>query len=210
MIRVACYIDGFNLYHAVDDLKKPHLKWVNLYALAQSFCRKDEHLVKVTYFSAYATWMPDRYARHRQFVAALEASGVVCHMARFTEKVMQCKTCGARWKSREEKETDVHFALAFLEDAIDDVFDRAIILSADSDYVPAIRRVRDRLPAKEVFLAIPPGRHNRARGMMSACHTNAPITPGRMEKCLLPEVVSEPDGRIVARRPQSYAPRDVR
>ena len=27
-MRVACYIDGFNLYHAIDDLDKPHLKWL--------------------------------------------------------------------------------------------------------------------------------------------------------------------------------------
>lgn len=25
-LRAAVYIDGFNLYHAIDDLKEPHLK----------------------------------------------------------------------------------------------------------------------------------------------------------------------------------------
>src|SRR3982074_3515866 len=25
-MRVACYVDGFNLYHAIDDLQKSHLK----------------------------------------------------------------------------------------------------------------------------------------------------------------------------------------
>jgi hypothetical protein len=47
VMRVACYLDGFNLYHAIDDLQKPHLKWVDLEALAQSICRGDETLVKV-------------------------------------------------------------------------------------------------------------------------------------------------------------------
>jgi hypothetical protein len=70
MIRVSCYVDGFNLYHAVDDLQKPHLKWLDLRALAASLCRKDEQLVKVAYFSAYATWLPASYARHREYVAA--------------------------------------------------------------------------------------------------------------------------------------------
>jgi hypothetical protein len=56
-MRVACYIDGFNLYHAIADLGKPHLKWVDLFALAQSLCRAEETLVKVAYFSAYATWL---------------------------------------------------------------------------------------------------------------------------------------------------------
>src|SRR5829696_9188995 len=39
MSKVACYIDGFNLYHSIDELRKPHLKWVNLWALAESFVR---------------------------------------------------------------------------------------------------------------------------------------------------------------------------
>src|ERR1700761_5765818 len=141
-MRVACYIDGFNLYHSIDDLGKPHLKWVDLWALAQSLCRNGETLVKVAYFSAFATWKVDAYARHRQYVAALKQRGVECHMARFSAQTAQCLKCKTKWTRHEEKETDVHFSLTFLEDAIDNVFDRAIIISADSDHVPAVRRVR--------------------------------------------------------------------
>lgn len=153
MTRVAVYIDGFNLYHAIDDLNKPHLKWLDLNALALSLCRDGEQLVKTSYFSAYATWMADAYYRHRQYVSALKTTSVVCHMARFSEKTARCRACGSTWKAHEEKETDVHFSLTFLEDAIDDVFDRAIIISADSDHVPAVRRVRSRFPGKQVFVA---------------------------------------------------------
>ena len=70
MRRVIVYIDGFNLYHAIDDLGKPHLKWLDLRALAESLLRADEQVKLVRYFSAYATWMPARYARHREYVAA--------------------------------------------------------------------------------------------------------------------------------------------
>lgn len=82
-MRVACYVDGFNLYHAIDDLAQPHLKWVDLWALAKFICRADEDLIKVAYFSAYATWPPAPCARHRQYVAALKHHGVECHIARF-------------------------------------------------------------------------------------------------------------------------------
>ena len=58
-MRVACYIDGFNFYHSLDDLQKPHLKWVDLLALSKSLCRPGETLEKVAYFSAFATWRPD-------------------------------------------------------------------------------------------------------------------------------------------------------
>jgi len=205
-LRVACYIDGFNLYHAIDDLRKPHLKWVDLWKLADSLCRPHETLVRVAYFSAYATWLPDRYSRHRAFVAALRTVGVDCHMARFSEKTERCKRCGAVWKRHEEKETDVHFSLTFLEDAIDDVFDRAIIISADSDHVPAARRVRQRFPAKEVFVATPPGRHRNARELLKVCTGGTPITAGRIARCLLPEELREPGGALAASRPPAYRP----
>jgi hypothetical protein len=151
MTRVACYVDGFNLYHAVSDLGRQHLKWLDIQRLAQSICRPGEILVKTAYFSAYATWLPAPYARHREYVSALKATGVDCHMARFNEKQAGCRSCGVTWKTHEEKETDVHFSLTFLEDAIDNVFDRAILISADGDHVPAVRRVRARCPRNRFF-----------------------------------------------------------
>lgn len=206
MTRVAVYIDGFNLYHAIDDLNKPHLKWLDLNALALSLCRDGEQLVKTSYFSAYATWMADAYYRHRQYVAALKATSVECHMARFSEKTAHCRKCGSSWKTHEEKETDVHFSLTFLEDAMDDHFDRAIIISADSDHVPAVRRVRTRFPGKQVFVATPPNRHGHARELLKVCNSGTQITPGRIAKCLFPEFVSNQQGAIVAMRPPTYSP----
>jgi uncharacterized LabA/DUF88 family protein len=205
-MRVACYIDGFNLYHAIAALDKPHLKWVDLRALSTSLCRGGETLVKTAYFSAFATWMPDRYARHRQYVAALKHLGVECHIARFSEQSAQCRSCGTTWKRHEEKETDVHFSLTLLEDAFDNVFDRAIIISADSDHVPAVRCVRRRFPTKQLFAATPPGRHGMAREMLKACHSSTTITGGRIARCLLPEQVVDQSGTVIARRPGTYAP----
>lgn len=206
MTRVACYVDGFNLYHAIEDLGKPHLKWVNLWGLAESICRPGETLVKVAYFSAYATWMPDRYARHREYVRALKHSDVECHMARFSNKDMTCKSCGASWVRHEEKETDVHFSLRFLEDAIDDVFDRAIIISADGDYVPAVQRVRTRHPGKQVFVAAPPKRYRQARELLKSCNSSIEITQGRIAKNLFPERIYDGGGGVVAVRPVQYDP----
>lgn len=62
------------------------------------------------------------------------------HIAKFKESRAECKRCQATWTKHEEKETDVHFALTIFEDAIDNVFDRAIIISTDSDYVPAVKK----------------------------------------------------------------------
>ncbi|WP_156332456.1 hypothetical protein [Rhodopseudomonas sp. AAP120] len=56
------------------------------------------------------------------------------------------------------------------QDAIDNLFDRAISISADSDHVPAVRRVRFRLPAKQIFAGTPSGRRGHARELLNVCN----------------------------------------
>ena len=102
--RVAVYVDGFNLYHALDDLAENHLKWLDLWSLSETLIRPDEAIVAVKYFSAYATWMPASYRRHQRYVAALQSRGVQFIEGRFKEKPMQCKSCGVRYVAHEEKE----------------------------------------------------------------------------------------------------------
>lgn len=35
-LRSAVYIDAFNLYYAIQALRKDHLKWLNLWALSEA------------------------------------------------------------------------------------------------------------------------------------------------------------------------------
>ena len=49
--RAAVYIDGFNLYYSISDLRQNHLKWINLRKLAEIIIpRRSEALVKVAFF----------------------------------------------------------------------------------------------------------------------------------------------------------------
>lgn len=75
-VRVECFVDGFNLYHAVADLRLHHLKWFDLRKLIETFIDPAEHdLRSVFYFSAFANWLPGPLARHQQYVEALKATG---------------------------------------------------------------------------------------------------------------------------------------
>lgn len=201
MRNVTAYIDGFNLYHAIDDLHRPHLKWVDLFRLVQSLLRADERIAAVKYFSAFATWMPDRFARHRDYVAALQACGVTTHMAQFKEKHRHCHKCQTRWTAHEEKETDVQIAVHMVADALSGTVDRLIVVSADTDLAPAIRMIAARAPECEIFVATPPGRFRNCR----ALGPKLEIRPRRIADCLLPEQVGTASGRIVI-RPANYAP----
>jgi hypothetical protein len=93
-----------------------------------------------------------------------------------------------------------------LEDAIDNAFDRAIIISADSDHVPAIRRARVRAPRAQLFVAAPPKRRSRARDLMNVCNSGMEITQGRLARCLFPQVITDGNGNRLAMRPISYDP----
>lgn len=104
MIRSSFFIDGFNLYHALKRLNAPHLKWVDLNKLMQQqIARKTERIQSVFYFSAFAHWLPNETARHREYVNALSATGVSIVMGHFKSKPRHCLKCGVGWTQHEEK-----------------------------------------------------------------------------------------------------------
>jgi uncharacterized LabA/DUF88 family protein len=201
MKRAIVYIDGFNLYHAIDELNKPHLKWLDLWALGQSLLRDKERLEKVYYFSAYPHWKLASEQRHRIYVKALEAQSVTCEMGHFKNKDGRCNSCGATWKRHEEKETDVHMGARLVADAYAQKFDRAILITADSDLLPAIKIVQSAFPEKELFAVAPPKRMAHARGL----NPRLEITPGRLAKCRLPDEGRDKEGVVLFACPAEWA-----
>ena len=209
MERIACFIDGFNLYHAIDDMNQDHLKWLNLWTLMESFVPKPhQQIVSVFYFSAHATWLPDAYKRHRAYVAALEGVGVTPVMGFFKEKDRHCHTCRARWKAHEEKETDVNIGLYMINEAHQDNYDRALLLSADSDLACVIRMLRKEFPQKPIRLIAPPGRRHskESQAAFGGPPSRRSIKKGKLKNFLLPEEVRDVHGNVVAVRPKAYAP----
>ena len=70
--------------------------------------------------------------------------------------VENCTYPGDRiFMSVEEKRTDVNIAVEMLDDAYQDCCDVLIVVSGDSDLVPAIQKVRDRFADKTVFVYVP-------------------------------------------------------
>lgn len=119
MDRVAFFVDGFNLYHALrEDPKYAKYKWLNLQALAKCFVRKNQQITKVFYFSAYATWDPAKMARHQTFVRTLQWAGVDVVLGKFKFKERFCTNCRTRYHTYEEKETDVNIAIKLFQEAI--------------------------------------------------------------------------------------------
>lgn len=197
--RTIVYIDGFNLYHALDDLREPALKWVDLWSLSAKLLRPGDTLVAVKYFTAYATWRPASYRRHQRYVAALESRGVSPVIGRFKAKTVRCHACRKSYVTHEEKETDVNIGVHMMADLLTGRLDRARIVSADTDLNAAVLLARAEAPGKQIDQVAPPGRKGRNSAALFE------ITRGKVRASLLPEEITRNDGKVV-QRPTEYDP----
>jgi len=205
--RVISFIDGFNLYHAISNLHRPELKWVDLKALSKVFLKSySEELSQIFYFSAYAEHVnKQKQECQKKYIRALELRGVIPILGQFKMKNRKCPACDHRWFGHEEKETDVNIALFLLNLAYEDRFDRALVVSNDSDLAPAIRMVRKFFPEKRITTVSPPGLYH-SRELMQVSSDKTKIREEHLERCLLPPVVADPSGLVSISRPHEYMP----
>ena len=176
--RVAVYVDGFNLYHALDSWVKAEaqknktpenhsLKWLDLRQLAESLCHqisfKDNtfYLVKVYYFSAYGGMRERKDLslnkrieadnRHKAYVKALKQKGVECYLSLFSypRKIFPLAK-RLNWVSPKEKQTDVKLTMQMMEDTFENKFDIGIVISFDSDFVTLLKKVREKYHKKSL------------------------------------------------------------
>lgn len=204
MARLAFYIDGFNMYHALDGLAQAHLKWMSAQKLAESFMAEGDQLTKVYFFTAVLTWEREKQARHKEYIAALRATGCEVIESNFAKVRKHCRPMNRYCQRHEEKQTDVAIATTLIEDGLADLYDTAYLVTADSDQIPTAKAFRRLFPQKRLILATPPGRDGEARELGDHAHAVKPIKEGRLRGCTLPYEVTDTHGRVVARVPAPY------
>lgn len=202
-MRVGVYIDGFNAYHAIAALKESQLKWLDYWALSHSLAR-DGEVVRVAFYTALSPWSQDKRARHSNYIAALRATGVEVVESIFTRPRKWCQKHARFCRNYEEKQTDVAIATDILTDCFEDRVDKIMLVTADSDQIPLVSRVRRLFPDKIVVLAAPPGRLEQARALGEACSGVTELKAKLLRAHLLPEEVHKPNGKIAARIPPEY------
>lgn len=206
MKRAAFFIDGYNLYHSLKRLKKPHIKWLNLHNLAKDIIPpQTETLQKVHYFSALAEWLPQQKIRHESYIKALKHYNVEIILGKFKKKDKKCPLCGGAYTGHEEKETDVNIALTILNEAYKDNYDCAYIISRDSDLKPALAMVKQIFSKKEIIIVAPP-HAGHSTDLLSVADRKQKINMRQIQASLLPEIIKNKAGKIIAKRPSPYAP----
>lgn len=155
MAKVYSFVDGFNLYHALDTNPAWHrFKWISLTRLAQCYVLGSDTIEGIEYFTTLATWNPDKVARHKLLVKANEDEGVTVTYGEFKRKDRRCTLCKKVFSTVEEKQTDVNIALRLFELAVLDRYDKAVIVSGDTDLLPAVKAVQRTFPAKKIGVLI--------------------------------------------------------
>jgi uncharacterized LabA/DUF88 family protein len=160
MAKVYFFVDGFNLYHALQANAAWHkFKWLSLTRLAHCYLLRGDTLEAVEFFTTLATWDPGKVARHKQLIKANEGEGVTVTYGEFKRKDRRCRAlCGKLFSTVEEKQTDVNIALRLFELAVQNRYDKAVIVSGDTDLLPAVKSVQRTFPAKKIGVLIPIGR----------------------------------------------------
>jgi len=186
LMNVIFLIDGFNLYHSISSILIKY-KWLNLRSLAEKFTTKNEVIKRIIYFTSLATWAPDKMQRHRLYIKALEHFGVEVIFGTFRLRTKKCSHCKKTYETFEEKQTDVNIAITLLRLAIENQFDKAYIISGDSDLIPSVQAVKLLFPAKQIGIIIPIGRS--AEELKNICDFYMRIKEKHLATSLLPDPV---------------------
>jgi len=169
MERVNFYVDGFNYYFGLKDMKRIDSDWRKFYWLDyvkffQHFIGGNQTLQKVIYFAAPPPPEPPPIGyqgRKRQSILfranqLLNPNQFEVVMGKFYKKMLTCKVCKAKYTAYEEKDTDVNIATRLIGDCTLDNVDTLVLVTADSDLVPPLKFIRQHYPNKNIRVYFPP------------------------------------------------------
>ena len=96
----------------------------------------------------------------------------------------------------------MNIATNLICDAIADLYETAILVTADSDIVPAVQAVKKLKPNKRIIVAFPPKRYSKE--LQDTTHAKFVIWEKLLRKSGLPEVIKR-DGLADVVRPEKYS-----
>jgi uncharacterized LabA/DUF88 family protein len=203
------YIDGFNLYHG--SVKGTEYKWLDISALCQHLF-PDRTINKIHYFTARVLRFKHNWAapdRQDVYLRALRTlPNVVVHREGwFAKRAARLPVYPAAYDANnslkltnvlkmEEKRTDVDIATWLLIDCFEGDFDDAVVVSNDSDLVPAIDAVNNRYN-KPVWVVNPHFNDSPQRHLVAAASGHyTRINRSALAACQLPSTLTDSGGAI--------------
>lgn len=196
--RTLVFVDGFNVYHAIKTPRLGKYRWLNYWKLAEEFLQPKDQLVGVLYFTAIPPWDIHKRNRHKRLISANQFYGVQVISGKFRYTTKRCRKCRQEYHTYEEKRTDVNIAVHLLKNAQEDNYDKAVLVSGDSDIIPAIEAVKQTFPEKELSLVIPIG--GKARELTNFVGSSMQMKEIHLRTSQLPGTVTLQNG-VALQRP---------
>jgi len=134
--RVSIFIDGSNLYYSLKDLGVSKINFQKLVGLL----KKNRLLISIFYYNAPLDISVDakKYWDQQKFFDALRRlPGFNVVLARLRKHKKEDGTYEFQVKG-----DDVYLAIDLVSGAYENLYDTALIVSGDEDFVPAIKKVQ--------------------------------------------------------------------
>ncbi|HIJ65046.1 MAG TPA: NYN domain-containing protein [Candidatus Hydrogenedentes bacterium] len=198
MSRVIAYIDGFNLYFGLRASGWKDVLWLNLQQLARHLLKRGQHLAYTKYFTARVAEPQHKRKRQQVYLEALETlPDFRIFYGKYQLNPRICPRCRYQDRVPNEKMTDVNIAVELLADAFQDMFDTALVISADSDLRGAVETVRKLFPDKRVVMAFPPNRSSKELQAVASAY----FTIGRAmcKRSVFPDCLTKSNGYVLHR-----------
>ncbi|MFZ2493128.1 MAG: NYN domain-containing protein [Thermoanaerobaculia bacterium] len=204
--RAVVYVDGFNLYFGLVEQGWRKFLWLNLSEFGSSILRDGQQLSRVKYFTSRISGPVEKKKRQDAYLTATRPlAAVEIHEGAYRADPIICKKCTiqvtcpdcrAPWVDCHEKMTDVKIATQMFCDAMRADVDDLVLVSGDSDQVPAIKEIRRRFK-KRVIVCFPPKRYSA--DLAHAADDSYFADEANYRKSQFPQVVDLPGGFTVVK-----------
>jgi hypothetical protein len=208
--RTMVYIDGHNLYNSIrrmyqseytpyDPERWREVLWLDISKLAQSFLNPTQELVQVKYFTARVKKPKSKVKRQSNYLDVLYSlpRTTIIEGKYHDDNPVTCHHCDQVFFVSKEKQTDVNLATELLVDAIEDYFDTAYLVTADSDYKAPLDYIRRKYPEKRICMEFV--ETNFSGALKNLTYRPYIINRERLLMCQLPEIVTLSSGYKVIR-----------
>lgn len=206
MATVSVYVDGFNLYYGA--LRNSPYRWLDLRELSRGLLKPNDEIGRIRYFTALVDGLGSSALLQRQktYIRALRSiPGLTVHYGSFvTHGATMPLADGTGLVDvlrTDEKGSDVNLASHLLLDAGAGDFDKALVVSNDSDLAFPVQAVRNRF-GLTIGVSCPVARPGRrpARLLVHAASFTAHLTHKSrrlLRDSQFPDPVIDPNGRPI-------------
>ena len=186
--HVIVYVDGFNFYYGLKkDRSWRKYYWLDVVRFFEMFMKDGQELVAVKYFSARPDDIEKARNQNAFFQANKENKKFQLILGKYLKKEITCFNCGHSIHTHEEKESDVRIATQVVADIFKKNCDISIIVSADSDMVPAVEIAQEQ--HHPVFVYFPPFQNSSNLRTMCGRAIDLNRYEKRFKQCLLPDTI---------------------